>query len=85
MNIEKIIFTITELTKTRNVSGKRLQMTCQTHREIKLNVRDYILSYLKKTTNLKEHEPKLVISFIKPHKTVKPSTAAKEHVERGRG
>lgn len=76
MNIEKIIFIITELTKTRKVSGKRLQMTCQTHREIKLNVRDYILSYLKKTTNLKEHESKLVISFIKPHKTVKPNTAA---------
>lgn len=42
MNVEqeKIVFTITELTKTRKVSDKPLQMTFHTHRESKLYVRD---------------------------------------------
>lgn len=72
---EKIVFTVTELTKTRKVSDKPLKMTFHIHRESKLNVRDCILSYLEKTKNLKK-ESKLLISFMKPHKSVKPCTAA---------
>lgn len=73
---EKIVFTVTELTKTRKVFDKPLQMTFHIHRESKLNVRDCILSYLEKTKNLRENESKLLISFMKPHKSVKPCTAA---------
>lgn len=74
MNVEqeKIVFTITELTKTRKVSDKPLQMTFHSHRESKLNVKDGILSYLEKTKNLRENESKLLIRFITPHKSVKP-------------
>lgn len=34
------------------------------------------MRYLEKTKNLRENESKLLISFIKPHKSVKPCTAA---------
>lgn len=53
-------------------------MTFHKHRESKLNVRDCILSFLEKKTpeNLRENESKLLISFIKPHRSVKPCTAA---------
>lgn len=44
MNVEqdKIVFTMTELTKNRKVSDKRLQMTFHTHRESKQCQRLYI-------------------------------------------
>lgn len=78
MNVkqDEVTFTLTELSKTRKASDKPIEMNFPNHDVEKLDVRKCILAYMDKTNNMREEESKFLISFVKPHKAVKPCTIA---------
>ena len=73
-----ITFTLPALTKTRRVGDSPVSITLgRFEGQPNLDVVSCIMQYINKTQNVRGCETKLLVSFIKPHKSVKPCTIAK--------
>ncbi|KAK3107214.1 hypothetical protein FSP39_009645 [Pinctada imbricata] len=78
MGDDYIQFTLPTLTKSRRMGGKPISLTLRQFELFpKLDVVDCTKEYISKTQNLRGSQTILLISFIKPHKSVKPCTIAK--------
>ena len=78
MNVhnDEIVFTITQLTKTRTANNKPLKINFPKLDRDKLDVYSCIIEYIKRTEQFRGEEHQFFISYTKPHKGVKPCTLA---------
>jgi site-specific recombinase XerD len=78
MNVlsDEIVFTITQLTKTRKANNMPLKVIFPKLDRDRLDVYSCILEYMKRTEHLRGEEHQYFISHTKPHKGVKSCTLA---------
>jgi site-specific recombinase XerD len=72
----EISFVITDLTKTRKINDESMTVTLCAYKEEKIDVRACIVHYLNVTDPIRQFS-KLLVSYTKPHKAIKPCTVAR--------
>ena len=73
----EVIFTLTELTKTSKVKDIAKKVTFPSCGDKLLDVRSLIIDYVNATEQARQSESKFLISYVKPHKAIKPCTLAR--------